>query len=63
MCEFCGCGTGRSSGRPLEQTKTGKKPLRVPIVAAATAPKAAGTVAAARSYEEARLVAGRKAVE
>ncbi len=63
MCELCGCGMERSSGRPTQQTKTGKKPLRVPIVAAATEPKAAGAVAAARSYEEARLVAGRKAVE
>ncbi len=59
-CSWGTCGCMRQAG---SARSTGNKPLRVPIVAAATAPKAAGTVAAAHSREVARLVAERKAVE
>ena len=40
MCEFCGCGMGRSRKRPAGERKAGKTVAGMAIVAGAMEPKA-----------------------
>ena len=42
MCEFCGCGMGRSRKRPAGEGKVGKTVADMAIVAGAMEPKAPG---------------------
>jgi hypothetical protein len=55
MCEFCGCGLGRSLEGPAQPTKVRGKALHLRIVAIATRPKPSHMTVAA-SHQETRPI-------